>query len=299
MSTEVDMKKQALDMGWIPPERYKGDPEKFIEAEDFVERGKNFLPILKKNNEKLIGQMSEIRGELSQTKVALGDAINALNEFKRFHEESSKNAFERARQSLLLQKRDAMKEEDFDKVTQIEDTIHQMDRQMVEAEKKEEAEKGKRKEKREGEGGEGKIDPVMQHWMTENTWYGADKKKTAYANAIAPALREEYPSVIGLDFLNLLRDEVEERFNGGGKKEKTVDEEDDSNSGGKREKVGSGRNSTSYGEKRGKKLTYADLDGEARKVCDRYETQLVGPNKAYKTVDEWRKVYCESLEGGV
>lgn len=302
--SEEGLKREALEMGWIPPERYKGDPEKFIEAEDFVERGKNFIPILKKNNEKLMGQMGQIKGELDQTKQALGEALDSLREFKKFHEESAKNAYARARRELLAQKSTAMREEDFDKTIQIDDAIHQMDQQMAAATKAEE-EKGKKKGK-EGDGGQ-KLDPAMQQWIGENaSWYGVDQARTAYANAIALKVREENPTTIGLEFLNLVKEEVEDKFGGGRKgRGKKIEEEEDADEeeedGGRRVgKVDGGRQASSFGgggKGRGGKLTYDRLTPEAKKICDRYSAQLVGPNKAYKTEDEWRKAYCASVEG--
>lgn len=274
-------RREALEMGWIPPEKYKGDPDRFVSAEEFVEKGRNFIPILRKNNEKLQGQIGSIKSELDQTKAALNDAIGALKEFKKFHEESSKQAYERARRELLSQKRDALTEGDFDKSIQIDETINKMDRQM---EKMEATPTPKVEEKKV----ESPIlDPVMQQWVQENAdWYGKDAAKTSYANSIAYKVREENPTAIGLEFLNLVKEEVEERFGVTEKQERTS-------------KVDGGRQasrSTSLGSH---KLSYADLDPAAKKICDRYGEKLVGENKAYKSMDEWRKHYCESIQGEV
>lgn len=289
--SEQDIKREALEMGWIPPERYRGDPEKFIEAEDFVERGRNFIPILKKNNEKMLSQLGQMRGELDQTKQALGEAINALQQFKQFHEENAKNAYARARRELLKQKGEAMKEEDFDKVVAIEDNIHQMDQQMAAAQSKPPT-KEKKDEKQPPA-----LDPVMQQWINQNAdWYGVNAEKTAYANSIALKVRRENPNLIGLEFLDMVKEEVEIAFGSKRGKKKVEEEEEEEVDDRANGKVASGSRQSSFnGKGKGNKLTYDKLDPEAKKICDRYEQQLVGANKAYKTPEEWRKAYCESI----
>lgn len=280
-----EFRKEALDMGWTPPEKFRGDPDKFISARDFVDRGKNFLPILRKNNEKLQSQIGGIKSELDQTKVALADAIGALKEFKKFHEESSKMAYERARRELLGQKKVALTEGDFDRSIEIDEAIGKMDRQM---------EQVKVQPQQEIKKDEQKIDPIMQHWVQENAdWYGVDKTKTAYANAIAVKVREDHPMAIGLEFLNLVKQEVEDRFSTPQVKEEKEDKEE------RTSKVDGGRQSASTGSNRGHKLTYADLPPEAKKACDRYGSQLVGPNKAFPDMDSWRKHYCSQVDGAL
>ena len=37
--------------------------------------------------------------------------------------------------------------------------------------------------------------------------------------------------------------------------------------------------------------TYADLPPEAKQACENFAKKLVGPGRAYKTVEEWRKAY--------
>lgn len=274
-------RKEALDMGWIPPEKFKGDPERFVTAEEFVEKGRNFIPILRKNNEKLQSQIGGIKSELDQTKAALNDAIGALKEFKKFHEESSKMAYERARRELLQQKKEALTEGDFDRSIQIDESINKMDRQMEKAEEVKPVNKPTDQQ-------QPQLDPVMQQWVKDNAdWYGRDAKKTAYANSIAYKIREENPNAVGLEFLDLVKAEVEEVF---GVKEEVQE---------RTSKVDGGRSATRTPTVGGHKLTYADLDPAAKKICDRYGEKLVGPNKAYPDMETWRKHYCDSIQGEV
>ena len=42
-----EVQAEAQKMGWIPPERYKKAPEQFVDADEFVERGKGEWVITK------------------------------------------------------------------------------------------------------------------------------------------------------------------------------------------------------------------------------------------------------------
>jgi hypothetical protein len=39
-----ETEQEAKRMGWVEKEKFKGDPDRWVEADKFVERGKNELP---------------------------------------------------------------------------------------------------------------------------------------------------------------------------------------------------------------------------------------------------------------
>ena len=47
------VEQEARTLGWVPAEEFKGDPNRWVDAETFVERGHTVMPILRKNNERL------------------------------------------------------------------------------------------------------------------------------------------------------------------------------------------------------------------------------------------------------
>lgn len=48
-----EVEQEARKMGWVEEELWKGDPDKWRPAEEFVERGKNIVPILRDRLEKM------------------------------------------------------------------------------------------------------------------------------------------------------------------------------------------------------------------------------------------------------
>lgn len=48
---------EAREMGWVPKDEFKGDPEKWRPADEFVRRGEEILPIVRQQNRKLQDQL--------------------------------------------------------------------------------------------------------------------------------------------------------------------------------------------------------------------------------------------------
>ena len=66
-----EVQAQAEAMGWIPPTRFRGDPERFIDADAYIKRGEEILPIVKEQNKRLQAELAALRGESSKTAAAL------------------------------------------------------------------------------------------------------------------------------------------------------------------------------------------------------------------------------------
>lgn len=58
---------RARDMGWVPKDRYKGDPEKWRSAEEYVRRGEEVLPIVAAEKRRLEQQLTETKAEFKET----------------------------------------------------------------------------------------------------------------------------------------------------------------------------------------------------------------------------------------
>lgn len=56
-----EVEAKALAMGWLPQDRFPGDPEKWTSAEEFVRRGEEFLPFIKSENRRLKHEIEELR----------------------------------------------------------------------------------------------------------------------------------------------------------------------------------------------------------------------------------------------
>lgn len=262
----MDVEQEARTLGWVPQDQFKGDPAKWTDAETFVARGKEIMPILRKNNEKLVGEVDALKGELSTLQRTVQEANEALAAFKEYHEETSKRAYEAALRDLRKQKAEAIKEGDGDKVVEAEEAI---DKLTAEAAKPKPAAAP-------APAPTPQIHPVLVKWEEDNAAWLAEPEKKAYATSIGAYVRAMNPRAEGRAFLDLVTAEVEKHFGGPAPTQKVE-------GGGTPASRRSGR-------------TYADLPADAKQACDRFAAKLVGPGKAFKTAEEFRASYVKNYD---
>ena len=83
VSQEIEPKvlQEAESQGWVSKDKFRGNEQDWVDANTFVKRGREILPILRKNNENLIK-------DLNSTKEQLKEFREAAEEFKNFQRES-------------------------------------------------------------------------------------------------------------------------------------------------------------------------------------------------------------------
>lgn len=263
---EVDEKvlHEAESQGWVPKDKYRGNETDWVDAETFVKRGREILPILRKNNENLIK-------ELNHTKEQLKEFRQTAEEFKKFQKENYEHKaqeYEKQITELKVARAQAITDGDGQKVNALDDAIDEAKEGVKEAKAsaKEDAKTVVEQPS--------SIDPVLQVWLDKHEWFGKDKKLTQMTNALGEVLRIDNPNLQGEKFLEALDEalleEFPERF---GKKKKAPAGQVESGS-------GKGRVSSS-----GK--SYDNLPDDAKKACDRYVKQKLLTKEQYLAEYDW------------
>jgi len=272
-----DFEVEARAEGWRPLEQYKGDPAKWVDAEEFVKRGENILPIVKAQNSKL---KAEIEGQ----KRTLTEMRAAMDEFKLFHEETAaklkkdaKEAYAKAEADLKAARAQARRDGDDEKVDEINDAI---------ADLKAEAKDAENKATQAAPTNKSNADisktPEFQQWAKENSWFGGEGKenerRSRLAVAVGQEIRARNPGIGIAEFLEQVTEEVNETFGApaSGKREPAS-------------KVEGSRRGTGGGNGQ----SYADMPADARAECDKDAKRFVGPNKLYKTEKEWQSKFAK------
>jgi hypothetical protein len=185
--------------------------------------------------------------------------------FREFHEEDRKRQFEAGLKAAKEARVEAMKEQDWETVDKLDDQIAAL--------------KAEEKEPPPAPVAPPKVlpavqafmdDPKVREWMEKSEGNGEKLVATAsYFNALGfrgEALLEQVRESLDLDAPPFRRPSKTEEGSRGGE------------AGG-----GGGRSG------------YNALTAEEKKACARFEEELVGPKKAYKTLAEWRSHYAKSL----
>ena len=263
---EAVYESEARAQGWVAKEEFRGSEDDWVDAETFVRRGKEIMPILRKNNEKLLK-------ELGEAKKAAEEAREAAKEFREFQ----KQQFERKTKDLEVQleqlkqaKREAITQGDGDRAIAIDDAMDDLKEQRIEAKEELKAAEAKTKEVQPVT-----TDPVLNSWMEKNDWFGPDKRMTTVANALGIEIRREFPNLNGQPFLDKLdqelREAMPEKF---GKRAVPNPMEGAPN--------GTARPSVSSGKK-----SYANLPPEAKAACDKFVKQGLMTKEAYVAEYDW------------
>lgn len=237
---------EARLMGWVPEEDFRGPKEHWVDAETFLERGRTILPIVKKNNAELTKKLLALEAKDREREAAIAEWKSFMKE----SQERERAEFTRQMAELRAQKKQAISDGDGDAVLAIDDAI--------------DAIKEKQKEPKKEEPTPTNVpDPAFVAWAEENSWYGVDEDKTAYANGIGPSVKQAHPHLTGKAFLDMVAARVEAKFPSKAVRPPAVE--------------GSGAPAAP----RKGKYSYKDLPDNAKKAHDKFVAQKLMTSEEY------------------
>ena len=257
---------EARAQGWVAAEEFRGSESDWVDAETFVRRGKEIMPILRKNNEKLLKELGEARKIAEEAR----ESAKEFREYQKQQFEKKTKDLEGQLEQLKQAKRDAITQGDGDRAIAIDDAMDDLKEQRIEA--KEEL---KAAEAKAAEVPQVTADPILNSWMDKNDWFGKDARMTGIANGLGVSLRQENPNLNGQAFLDKLDAELQEVFPEKFGKKRTPNPMEGSPNGTARPSVSSG------------KKTYANLPAEARAACDKFVKQGLMTKEAYVAEYDW------------
>ena len=261
--------EKAREQGWVPLDEWRGEPDKWVDADKFIERGETILPILQSRLDKAEAALETNKAELDKMRTEVAEGRATSEEFKKFHDDvmaNQKQRYERAITELKQDKADALSEGDGKKVVEIEGQIEEIEDAAAKAEPTRKADS----EPDGSGGGADDIPPEIKEWIAENEWFAKDEVLRAFADGYALQIRDQYE---GRAMLDKLAEKTKETFPGKFQNPNRNRDPDVDNGGGKPPTGGNG---------------YDDLPPEARQACDRFIKQFPGYT---------REQYCEEYFG--
>lgn len=254
-----DIEARARDMGWVPADEFKGDSSRWTDAETFVRRGEEILPILKSRLKKTEGRINE-----------LTETISSLREF---HAEMSKKEVERKvaeATALLTRELEAARD------------AGDIGREVVAARKMNEVAAIEAKEMEKYSPSKPQDNQVphkdVVSWKRANPWFGEDAKKTLRAQSLANLIELDNPELSPRELLDILDSQLK---NPDGRGTTRV-------SGG-----GGSSNSSASRSGRG----YFSLPPDAKSFCDKESAKYVGKGKPFATKEEWQDYFSLTYSG--
>lgn len=243
-----DYEGEAKSSGWVPQEQWEGPPERWVDAQKFVERGEQFFPFVKAKLKKSLDKIDQLEG-------MVGELRTGNEEFRRFHETAlakQKREHEETISKLEADRRKAVTEGDGEAFDKADRELQQARSQPVQAPAKP------------------AISPDVQAWMTENAWYTTDRQLKAITDGLSDDLASEQPTLKGRPFLDELAKRVKTAVPHKFTTQRVSTTESHSNGGG------------------AKARTYEALPADAKAACDRFVKTIPGFTKeAFISSYDW------------
>lgn len=246
--------ERAERMGWSPKDQFRGDPDKWVDADVFLERGENNLGILKERSQKLEGTVANLEKQLRRQNETFAEFVERSRKVE-------ERAYERALAELKAEQRKARADGDADAVAEIGEQITKTEVERVEAAK---AAKAKADA---GEEGSVELDPATQAFIDSNAvWWRRDPVATQMAVTMHEANAARGMSIEAS--LKEVQAEIQKRFPEHFKNPRR-------DAAGLTQGAGdvSGAAGASVPESQ---RTYANLPADAKAQCDRFVKEIPG-----------------------
>lgn len=276
---------QAREMGWSPKENFRGDPEKWVDADEYVRRGEEVLPLVKAQNRKLSQQVTESNARAALLEKQLAEMRESISTLTEIQTREATGRIDRSVKALDRQIEEARAERETDKVLELQERRTAL---LAEKDKIGKPKEVEEEEEEEVSGPDPRLQVELQSWQEENDWYGKDKVRTRLMNAIATEVRVDpkFKKVVGREFLEECArrtDEALEEIRGPSRQPSKV-------------AGGGARPHGSSSTVRGK--SFNDLPADAKAAAEADIRRLgVGEGKLFKTEDAYRTWYTKQYFG--
>ena len=278
MSETQTVEARAQEMGWQPKEVFKGDPDKWIPAEDYVQRGETLMPILKANNRKLLSEVSSLKNEQAQLKTLLQQSQENINTLMEISTAATRKEAKETKTQLLTAIEIARKEGDIDKTVALQTQLDEHTAALDKA-----VEKGKPAATAKAPPVDPMQDPAFKAFVDENPWWTQEPRKRRMAIVVGQEIKADNPTLTGKAYFDEVAKRTLQEFDDGSSRRPSKVE------GGARPNGGSGGDGGA-----GSGKTYADLPADAKAAADRMapKAKVGQPGSIFKDMAAYRAHYA-------
>jgi len=175
--TEGRVESIASEMGWAPEDQWRGDPDKWVDAETFIRNG---AAMHKRTLQRQDGELADLR--------------KTLDEFKGHYQRVEETTYKRAKAELEAERQAAAAKGDAAGVERIQGEIDDLPEPQA----------------ADQQGPEN--DPVYLAFKAENQWYDDNYEMTDYAVRIAPIVANKGFAVGSKAFYDEIARATKEKF---------------------------------------------------------------------------------------
>lgn len=259
---------EAKALGWADKDSWRGNPDEWVDAHEFLERGRGIMPVMRENNKRLLTEVGGLKAEMARQAEENRNMRAALAAIEKDREKDLQEGIKLERERIKKELAEASEAGDHARVAELTEEMAETARPAAP------------KDDDEQPPAQPKFHPEVEQWFNEHPDFVRNPRKTALANAIIAEKRQAGDTRVGRVFLDDVASEVDKFF--GDQAPPSRDSKVAGGGGGSRSSGGSGGGKS-----------YADLPADAKATCDRMANRLVGQGRAHKDIGSWRKSYAE------
>lgn len=274
----TDVEARARRMGWRPKEEFRGPPDRWSSAEDFISRGENELPILRERNRNLDRQLEETGRTVTELKTRMEQTGEVLSSMREMGLKAEERAYKKARAEIEEEMRTRAAAADVVGVTETQRKLEELDKERETAKVAPAAVVAKVTDAPAAK----PRDPVAEQWITDNPWFTSDAEMNSTAQGIHTGMLQSRKDLSLADNLAETKRRImklyPEKFANANRDEAIA--------------VAQPSGNAPAPTNRNKKKTYADLPADAKAACDKYVKQInsTKPKVPY-TPEEYVSMY--------
>lgn len=175
------IEREARAQGWRPQDQFKGPEGAWVDADTFVQRGKEIRGYMKRENE-------DLKRQLAAATSQVGEMKGTIEEIKKYHADMEERAIEAATARLKRERKAALAAGNNELAADLEEDIEELRDAPRLAPKPAE-----KKPETTTETGQQKLPPefleAANAWQRQNAWYVTNnpdyEDEIAYANGLA------------------------------------------------------------------------------------------------------------------
>jgi len=214
VTPEID--KRARELGWVPKDEWRGDPERWRPSDDFVKRGEEILPIVNSRVKKLEGEnrryqdeIKSLRGEMVETRGRMEEDFTTRT--KRL-EGMARAALQSQREHMWQRFEGEKRKAVIDGNAEEYDRLSKDQREALVAFQPEQDYEEPPKRPEPAKAPAQQIPQLVTDWMADNDWFNRDPVLTALASAHHGELLKDVPGLSLTENLERVTGYVKSKF---------------------------------------------------------------------------------------
>lgn len=283
-SNVASAEERARDMGWKPKEEFRGDPERWVDAEQYIKRGEEYLPIVQSSNRRLQEKLTSQEARLLDLERINRANAAAMEELQTANREQTVQSATRTIEDIAVQIGAAREAGNVTEELALLREHQEVTDKLAKAKQKPALPQA-------ATSSNGSADmtqtPAFQQFLKDNTWFNTDSVMRAAALQIQLDMVNSGEIPTGAsqaERLEKVAQATRKRF---GIKDN-----------GRRQaasRVEGGGGGNEGGADGGSGKVYSDLPADAKAACDKAAKRLTfGPGKRHKDVAAWNQFYTNS-----